>query len=197
MRELVVEGQEVLVIPPNYKAANKGVVTAVSAGDFTLELKYDLDESVLIDTYCEFYTQTKHGKLYFDSYAKKIEGRTMVIASPAKHKFLQRRQYTRVKFIHDLDMNFNGKDYKISTLDISAGGMKLKTNEKIDIEGNYTINVPISDNKNLTCVFQPIRIEKSTEGGYTISGQFEYTSSYDKMVLTQFCAKRNVEIKNK
>lgn len=197
MRELVVEGQEVLIIPPNYKAANKGTVTAVSAGDFTLELKYDLDESVLIDTYCEFYTQTKHGKLHFDSYAKKIEGKTMVIASPAKHKFLQRRQYTRVKFIHDLNMNFNGKDYKISTLDISAGGMKLKTAEKIDIEGNYTVNVPISDNKNLTCVFQPIRIEKATEGGYTISGQFEYNSSYDKMVLTQFCAKRNVEIKNK
>ena len=197
MRELVVEGQEVLIIPPNYKAANKGIVTAVSAGDFTLELKYDLDESVLIDTYCEFYTQTKHGKLHFDSYAKKIEGKTMVIASPAKHKFLQRRQYTRVKFIHDLNMNFNGKDYKISTLDISAGGMKLKTAEKIDIEGNYTVDVPISDNKNLTCVFQPIRIEKATEGGYTISGQFEYNSSYDKMVLTQFCAKRNVEIKNK
>ena len=94
-------------------------------------------------------------------------------------------------------MNFNGKDYKISTLDISAGGMKLKTAEQLDIEGNYTVNVPISDNKNLTCVFQPIRIEKATEGGYTISGQFEYNSSYDKMVLTQFCAKCNVEIKNK
>ncbi len=196
MRELVVEGQEAIIIPSDYKYANKGVVTAVSAGDFTLELEYE-PEHILLNTYCEFYTQTKHGKLYFDSFAKSINGKTLVIASPAKHKFLQRRQYTRIKFMHDLEMNFAGKAYKIQTLDISAGGMKIHTNEKIDIEGNYEIAVPVSETQSVNCTFQPIRIEKSNDCGYTISGQFAYKSGYDKMIITQFCAKRNVEIKNK
>ncbi len=196
MRELVTEGQETIIIPPNYKYANKGEVTAVSAGDFTLELEYE-PENIMLNTYCEFYTQTKHGKLYFDSYAKEINGKTLVIASPAKHKFLQRRQYTRIKFINDLEMSYNNTTHKIKTLDISAGGMKIQTAEKIDIEGNYDVNIPISEQKFVHCVFQPIRIEKSNEGGYTISGQFTYESSHDKMILTQFCAKRNVEIKNK
>jgi len=195
MRELVVEGQEAIIIPSDYKYANKGIVTAVSAGDFTLELEKE-PEHILLNTYCEFYTQTKHGKLYFDSFAKSISGKTLVIASPAKHKFLQRRQYTRIKFIHDLEMTYNGI-VKIQTLDISAGGMKIHSNDKIDIEGKYEISVPISDTKNVECIFMPIRIEKANEGGYTISGQFEYKSSRDKMIITQFCAKRNVEIKNK
>ena len=54
MRELVVEGQEVLVIPSNYKNANIGKVTQVNAGDFTLELDNDPD-NILVNTYCEFY----------------------------------------------------------------------------------------------------------------------------------------------
>lgn len=196
MRELVVENQEVLVIPQDFKFANKGKVTAVRAGDFTLELDFEPD-NIMLNTYCEFYTQTSHGKLYFDSYAKEINGKTLTIASPAKHKFLQRRQYTRIKFIHDLELKLDDKSYKISTLDISAGGMKLKTNENLNIEGSYEIAIPLSDEQNLHCNFQPIRIEKRNEGGYTISGQFVYQSNHDKMILTQFCAKRSVEIKNK
>ena len=196
MRELVSEGQEVLIIPPDYKYANKGIVKSVSAGDFTLELEYDPGK-ILLHTFCEFYTQTKHGKLYFDSFATEMNGKTLKIASPAKHKFLQRRQYTRIKYVHDLEMGYNNDKCKISTLDISAGGMKFNTDNKIDIDGNYAVTIPLTDTKSLDCTFSPIRIEKAENGGYSVSGQFIYKSSYDKMVLTQFCAKRNVELKNK
>ena len=196
MRELVVENQEILMIPQNFKFANRGKVTEVRAGDFTLELDYE-PQGVLENTYCEFYTQTSHGKLYFDSYAKEINGKTLIIASPAKHKFLQRRQYTRIKYMNELELFLDGNSYKISTLDISAGGMKLKTDSNINIEGTFDVSLPLSDNLTLACKFQPIRIEKRNEGGFTISGQFVYNSSHDKMILTQYCAKRSVEIKNK
>ena len=196
MRELVVENQEILMIPQNFKFANRGKVTEVRAGDFTLELDYE-PEGVLENTYCEFYTQTSHGKLYFDSYAKEINGKTLVIASPAKHKFLQRRQYTRIKYMNELDLVLDGNTYKISTLDISAGGMRLTTASNINIEGTFDVTLPLTDNVTLACKFQPIRIEKRNEGGFTVSGQFVYNSSHDKMILTQYCAKRSVEIKNK
>ena len=196
MRELVVENQEILMIPQNFKFANKGKVTEVRAGDFTLELDYE-PEGVLENTYCEFYTQTTHGKLYFDSYAKEINGKTLIIASPAKHKFLQRRQYTRIKYMNELELLLEGNSYKISTLDISAGGMKLRTDANINIEGTFDVSLPLSDNLTIVCKFQPIRIEKRNEGGFTVSGQFVYNSSHDKMILTQYCAKRSVEIKNK
>ena len=196
MRELVVENQEVLMIPQNFKFANKGKVTSVRAGDFTLELDYEPD-GVLENTYCEFYTQTPHGKLYFDSYAKEINGKTLVIASPAKHKFLQRRQYTRIKFVYDLDLKDENNVLKITTLDISAGGMKFRTNENINIEKEYEIVLPLSEIQSVSCKFSPIRIEKRENGGYTVSGRFEYSSSKDKMTLIQYCTKRSIEIQNK
>ena len=46
------------------------------------------------------------------------------------------KEYELTVLIHpDLEMNLEGKAYKIQTLDISAGGMKIHTDEKIDIEG--------------------------------------------------------------
>lgn len=196
MRELVVENQDILMIPQNFKFANRGRVTEVRAGDFTLELDYE-PNGILENTYCEFYTQTSHGKLYFDSYAKEINGKTLVIASPAKHKFLQRRQYTRIKYMNDLELVLDGVTYQISTLDISAGGMKFKTSSNINLEGVFDLALPLTETLNLFCKFQPIRIERCNDGSFIVSGQFLYNSSHDKMLLTQYCAKRSVEIKNK
>lgn len=197
MRELVVENQEVLVIPADIKKACKGVVKSVNAGDFTLELDRD-PQGLMVNVFCEFYTQTSHGKLYFDSFPKSVDGRTIVVASPAKHKFLQRRQYTRIKYVNNLTIKSGEKDYDISTLDISAGGMKLRTKEILDINASYSVSLPLSDIVVLNCTFCPIRIEKaSNDDGYNVSGQFVYPTPHDRMVLTQYCAKRNVEIKNK
>lgn len=196
MRELISKDQRIIMVPHDFKFANKGTITEVAPDYFMLELDYEPD-GILRSNYCEFYTQTTHGTLYFDSYAKEINGKTLKIASPAKHKFLQRRQYTRIKYILDLDMFEEGNALKITTLDISAGGMKLKTGENINIEKDYKITLPLSEEQNIECVFSPIRIEKNNEGSYTVSGRFEYNSSRDRMTLIQYCAKRSIEIKNK
>ncbi len=196
MRELISKNQRMIIVPSDFKFANKGTVTEVMPDGFKLELEYE-PEGILRSNYCEFYTQTGHGTLYFDSYAKEIDGKTLIIASPAKHKFLQRRQYTRIKYILDLDLLSENKTDKVTTLDISAGGMKFKTHDNINIEGEYKITLPLSEEQNVECMFSPIRIEKNGEGGFTVSGQFEYHSSHDKMLLTQYCAKRSIEIKNK
>lgn len=152
---------------------------------------------MLRHNYCEFYTQTTHGTLYFDSYPETIDGKIVKIATPAKHRFLQRRQYTRIKFVEELNLLCDNASYKITTLDISAGGMKIKTNENINIEGLYKITLPLSEKQSIECMFTPIRIEKNENGGYTISGRFEYHDNKDKMTLIQYCTKRSIEIQNK
>lgn len=196
MRELISKDQRIILVPHDFKYANKGTITEVSPDYFMLELDYEPD-GILRSNYCEFYTQTQYGTLYFDSYAKEINGKVLKIASPAKHKFLQRRQYTRIKYILDLDMYSDDKTLNITTLDISAGGMKLKTKENINIEKEYKITLPLSEEQSVECKFSPIRIEKNNENGYTVSGRFEYNTSHDKMTIIQYCAKRNIEIKNK
>lgn len=196
MRVLVEKDQRVIMIPADFKCANKGVITEVKPEGFTLKLDYEPD-GVLKNTYCEFYVETKNGTLFFESFPKTIEGNIVVIASPAKHKFLQRRQFTRVKYMQDLDLSRDNETHKITTLDISAGGMKFKTAENINIEGLYKITLPLSENINVTCNYSPIRIEKGNDGTYTHSGRFVYDDNRNKMELIQYCTKRSIEIKNK
>ncbi len=196
MRELIEKDKQIIIVPSDFKCANKGRVVDVEPRFFTIELEHNPD-GIMRHNYCEFYTQTSHGTLYFDSYAESIDGKIIKIANPAKHRFLQRRQYTRIKFVHELDLHFDGGSHKITTLDISAGGMKFKTNENVNIESKYTITLPLSEKQSVECHFSPIRIEKAEQGGYVLSGRFEYNNSTDKMVLTQYCAKRSIEIRNK
>ncbi len=196
MRELIEKDRKITIVPSDFKCANKGTIIDVEPRYFTIELEYEPD-GIMRHNYCEFYTQTNHGTLYFDSYPETIEGKRVKIANPAKHRFLQRRQYTRIKFVHELDLTADNIAHKITTLDISAGGMKIKTNENINIEGNYKIVLPLSEEQFVECVFSPIRIEKNENGGYTISGRFEYHNNKDKMTLTQYCTKRSIEIQNK
>ena len=67
----------------------------------------------------------------------------------------------------------------------------------IKIKGNNKITLPLSEMQSVECIFSPKKIKKRENGGYTISGRFEYNNSKDKMTLTQFCSKRSIEIKNK
>ena len=195
MRELLEKNQRITMVPFDFKNANKGVITEVNPDSFILELDYD-PVGVLKSNYCEFYTTTSNGMLYFDSYAKEINGKSLKIASPAKHKFLQRRRFTRVKYMHELKRTSGDISHEILTLDISAGGMKFKTKENFDIELDYNVTLPLSDEISVDCIFVPIRIEKNKDG-YTLSGEFKYTDNMKKMTLIQYCSKRSIEIANK
>lgn len=196
MRELLEKNKKITVVPADFKCANKGTIVEVEPRYFTVELEYE-PKGMMRHNYCEFYTQTSHGTLYFDSFPEAIEGNRVKIATPAKHKFLQRRQYTRIKYVYDLDLKCGDEVKKITTLDVSAGGMKFRTNDNINIEAIYSLALPLSEKQFVECKFSPIRIEKNENGGYIVSGRFEYKSSIDKMTLTQYCTKRSIEIKNK
>jgi hypothetical protein len=196
MRELIEKDREITVIPADYKCANKGIITDVNPKFFTVKLKNDA-KGFLKHNYCEFFTTTSHGTLSFNSYPETIEGNTIVVATPAKHKFLQRRQFRRIKFVENIEIKSGDSISKIMTLDISAGGMKFVTDDSVGIDKDYEVTLPLAENLQIDCLFSPVRIEKRSEGGYAVSGRFLYKSNRDRMVLIQYCTKRSIEIKNK
>jgi hypothetical protein len=130
MRELVKEKQIVTIIPQDFKNSNKGRILDVNMDGFRMELKYK-PEGLIKNHICDFYSLTDNGYLYFESYIKDLQNNVITIANPVKHKFLQRRQFTRVKFLEDLELNYKDITHKIRTLDISAGGMKIQSKENI------------------------------------------------------------------
>ena len=196
MRELIKNDQLVTIVPQDFKNTNKGKVIDVSMDGFRMELKYK-PTGLIVNHICDFYSFTDNGYLYFESYIQGLENNVITIANPVKHRFLQRRKFTRIKFIEDLEL-INGNDvYKIRTLDLSAGGMKIQTKDNIDIEKDYHVTIKLSDEQEIKCKYQLIRVEKGDNGFYTISGRFISLSNIDKMTLVQFCMKKDMETSTK
>ena len=54
-----------------------------------------------------------------------------------------------------------------------------------------------SDEIEVKCKYQLIRVERADSGLYTISGRFVQLSNIDKMVLVQYCMQKEMEKQNK
>ena len=196
MRELIKKEQLVTIVPQDFKNSNKGKVLEVSQEGFKMELKYK-PTGLIKNHICEFYSMTDNGYLYFESYIQELDNNILSIANPVKHRFLQRRKYTRIKFIEDIELVFDKQVYKARTLDLSAGGMKIQTTENIDIEKEYKVTIKLSNEQEVNCKYQLIRVERGDTGLYTISGRFTQLSNIDKMVLVQYCMQKEMENQNK
>ena len=196
MRELIKNNQIVTIVPQDFKKTNKGKVLEVSNEGFRMELKYK-PEGLIVNHICDFYSFTENGYLYFESYIKSLENNVITIANPVKHRFLQRRKFTRIKYLENLILRCGDKQHEVRTLDLSAGGMKLTTADNIDMEKLYDVSIKLSDEQVINCKYQLIRVEKGDSGLYTISGRFICLSNIDKMTLVQFCMKKDMENLNK
>ena len=196
MRELVKNEQLVTIVPQDFKKTNRGTVVDVSMDGFKMKLQYK-PEGLMINHICDFYSLTDNGYLYFESYIQALENDVITIANPVKHRFLQRRKFTRVKFLEDLVLTNDGITHNVRTLDISAGGMKITSDDNIDMEKEYNVKIKLSDEQEISCRYQLIRIEKGDSGKYTISGRFTHLNNIDKMTLVQFCMKKDMESMNK
>ncbi len=196
MRELLKKDQIVTIVPHDFKDTNKGKITEVSMEGFKMKLKY-VPRGLMQKHICDFYSLTDNGYLYFESYIRELDGNVVAIANPKKHRFLQRRKFTRIKFLENLELEHEGTVHHVRTLDLSAGGMKLKTKENINIEYEYNVTIQLNDEIEVHCKYQLIRVEKCDDGTYTISGRFTQLSNVDKMSLVHFCMKKSMENDNK
>lgn len=196
MRELIKKEQLVTIVPQDFKNSNKGRVLDVDFEGFRMELKYK-PEGLIKNHICDFYSLTDNGYLYFESYIRDLQNNVVSIANPVKHRFLQRRKFTRIKFMEDLELTYENTSHKIRTLDLSAGGMKIRTEENINMDLEYKVSIKLTEEQVINCKYQLIRMEKGDNGIYTISGRFTNLSNIDKMTLVQFCMKKDMENLNK
>ena len=192
MKELLEKEQTVSVVPQDFRNALKGKVVDVNDEGFELQVTRK-PEGIILNNLIEFYSQTKNGVLYFQSDVVEIKDYLLKILNPVKHKFLQRRKFTRIKFEVDINMKSDKGAFDIRTIDLSAGGMKITATENLDIDLDYHIEFELSNDKVIKCIFEPIRIEKQQEGKYRLSGRFKNLSNIDKMTLVQYCMKETIE----
>lgn len=195
MNELLEKGQIISIVPQDFRKSNKGEVVQILDKCFTIEVQHE-PEGIQPKKFMEFYSATKNGTLYFSAPIVKIDGNIVVVSIPRKHRFLQRRAFTRVKFMHDLELKLENKVYQATSIDLSAGGVKIKTKSSLSLNNEYDINLDLINNK-IKCKYAPIKIEKDEDGIYTLAGRFKNLNRADKMKLVQFCIRKDIENKNR
>ena len=196
MNELLEKGQAISIVPQNFKNSNKGKIGMIHDSFFTVDM-FHAPEGIERKKVMEFYSPTKNGTVYFTSGIVKIDENTVVVSIPKKHRFLQRRNFTRVKFIQDIELKLNDKTFFATTLDLSAGGIRLKTTENININSQYDLFIRLVNENSIQCKFEPIKIEKSEDCIYTVAGRFINQTRTDKMKIIQFCIRKDIENQNR
>ncbi|MCQ2790109.1 MAG: PilZ domain-containing protein [bacterium] len=192
MNELLNIGQEFCIVPAKIEHSNKGVITDILNNSFVIELIKE-PEGLIIQRVLEFYSQTKHGTLYFNSSIAKIEGKKIVVLKPRRHRFLQRRTFTRIKFVEPIELKLNQTKITAESVDLAAGGLKLKTDKTLNIDKKYKISIPLTGGENIKGYFEPIKIEKDEKNIYTTAGKLVEISYADRMRIIQYCLRKDIE----
>ena len=193
MRNEILENKEFSILSRSIDNATKCHVVSVSEESFEVKLdiqgKYEVDESV------ELFTMTSKGQLYFETIIKDIKDDILSLWFPINYRYLQRREYSRIHMDKEIVLTKEGSNIDAKIVDISAGGLKVTTNEQLELMARYSLSLNI-DNETTNCTFEPIRIEANANS-FVSSGRFNDITSHDRIALVQYCFRKQIENSNK
>ena len=107
---------------------------------------------------------------------------------------MQIRAFTRIKFIEELELKYDGNVIKATTQDLAAGGIKLRTKDCLDLNTEYDISLPLAGGDDIICKYKPIKMEKVEEDDIYISaGKLLDVPQKDKMRIIQYCLRKDIE----
>ena len=193
MRNEILENKEFSILSRSIDNATKCHVVSVSEESFEVKLdiqgKYEVDESV------ELFTITSKGQLYFETIIKDIKDDILSLWFPINYRYLQRREYSRIHMDKEIVLTKAGNNIDAKIVDISAGGLKVTTNEQLELMAQYSLSLNI-DNETTNCTFEPIRIEANANS-FVSSGRFNDITNHDRIALVQYCFRKQIENSNK
>lgn len=202
MREIIKNSHDFRIIPENFESATIFEVKNIGNDDFEIELTRAGDDELKdygADTDVEIFGSGTQGLIFFETKIKEQNGKTLRVSIPQNYKNIQRREYSRVKFMGEIDIE-GQNDNIVSIEDISAGGMKIITKQPLEAAKNYKITIKLINNLTIQCLLHPIRIEEQTDAAgttYVISGCYKDISSIDRIALVQYSFKVLMETENK
>ena len=201
MKKILSLTKDFKIIPENFK--NSGELQIIDMNDDTIKAKVILQNAQEISDYLEgtnveVFGANDMGLIYFETKISKRENDIIYLKYVPDYSIIQRREYSRVvldkgcvKF-SDLAENIVEK-----IEDVSAGGLKFLSNQELEIEKRYKVEISLSNNMNIECIFQPIRISPAENNKFVISGKFIEMENIDRIVLVQYAFKIKMEEQNK
>ncbi len=201
MEKILASTKDFKIIPENFKSS--GELKILNINEDTIEAKLILDSTQSLSDYSqganiEVFGVNDLGLIYFETKILAIDGDTISIKTVPDYSIIQRREYSRVVldkgYIKFKDLS---QDIVEKMEDISAGGLKFISKQYLEPEKQYKIEFSLSNNMHINCSFQPIRVEKTSDEHYIISGKFVDLENLDRVVLVQYAFKIKMEEQNK
>lgn len=143
----------------------------------------------------EIFADSNEGIIYFNSVARWAENNIIKIDIPNDYEILQRRENERVKINAKIIIKGDNFEKEMTLIDISAGGIKISTDEQIALNNEYTVIFNF-DNLNISFRYIPQRIftiDNKKKKEFQISGPIYSKSQKDKITLVQYCYKKLFE----
>ena len=212
------ENQKIKIIPGNIENFSMGLITSVQQDYFVAEINNPAMLAPGLDL--EILISAEDYMILFISKINKIENNNIFFAYPPKFKYIQKREYPRIKtnipvLLKKADEN---NEEKAVIINIGGGGMKFispvdwlsaKTSiscsqslpsvlDKQSANINCVLNArfTLPNKKEINTLFDVLRVEKENKK-FTFSGKFKTISNFDKTIIIQFCFKREIESKYK
>lgn len=195
------DARNLKIVPVNYESGTFCEIKNIQ-GDIELllpkasedDLK-DYNEGSVV----EVFGLHKNGLIYFASEIAEKNNNILKIKYPTGIKEIQRRKYTRVAFDGKLTV-LEYKDIKIIPEDLSAGGLKFKSEKAFVVGDEYEIKIELLNNLVVNCTMQPIRVEEAEDENeelYSVSVKFKKIRSIDRIALMQYSLRVASELENR
>lgn len=201
MEKILTVTKDFKIIPENFK--NAGELKVLEMCNDTVTAKVILDKRQNIEDYSagvnvEIFGANDLGLIYFETKVVSREGDVITFNIVPDFSIIQRREYSRV-ILQKGKVNFTdlAENTVEQVIDISAGGLKIISNDKLELEKSYQIEIVLSNNMKINCNFKPVRIVKNKDDKFVISGKFADLENLDRIVLVQYAFKLKMEEQNK
>lgn len=196
MSTSVVKDQEFIIISSEVTNAAKATVTEVF-DDESFNLKLKTQERYSSGEQVDLFAVSGSGVICLSSELKSVDGKILTVLKPYKEKDIQRREYLRVELNKNILIYTEGKTIRATVLDISAGGVCIISDTKMETDVDYKFDINLEKDISISCKFRPIRVNLEEDNKYKVSGKFKLIKNIDRVAIMQFCMKKVSEMQNK
>lgn len=186
------KSQEFIILSKDVTNATRCIVTNIPDSE-TFDVELVSDERYKQDEDVELFTVSGSGVLYFGTKLENADGRKLTIKFPKNSSLIQRREYTRVEIRKNILIYTDAKTIRATIIDISAGGMCIVSDTKMDKNISYQTDINLEKNLFVSCKFKPVRVVPAEDNKFKVSGQFKLIKNIDRVALAQYCLKKIAE----
>ena len=181
--------QKIKIVPENIKDSTSGTITAINEEQIKVKLN---SIKALESQNVEIYINEVNCLLCFKTQVTGQDNDTIMFPYPQHIQNIQRREYRRIEINLPIECQNNNENFQAESINISGGGIKLKTLKNIKSTKNISIKLPLGNG--IKTDLEVLNTE-SLNDFFTASGWFKNINNTDRIYLIQYCFKKELELR--